>query len=265
MKKKIKWILVISWLIFIFVMSTDLGSSKNTSNILESILSTLNLFNFNYIPAANRLELLNNVNFVIRKSAHVGEYLILALLLVFLVAEYYKKNKKLVFIVLSLCFIYASFDEIHQLFTVNRTGNTKDIVYDFSGAAFGTILCFVAYEKGIKSFALLKNKKPVLEIDIENEEYETFFPLPLRENIIPKINIRKNVLLTENKIPRYNISGTEEPNYYVLKENLLSRVDLKEFETEVTPELKEITITKIDEEDNNITLRESKIPQIKIK
>lgn len=151
-KKIIKWILAILWMIFIFVMSTNIGSASNTIHVLKQITLKIPFIKVENLSTEDKVLLLNMINFILRKSAHVGEYFILSILLVSLVKEYEIKRNKIIFVVISCSFIYATFDEIHQLFVISRTGNTKDVIFDVLGAFFGTLICFISYKKRLRSF-----------------------------------------------------------------------------------------------------------------
>ena len=51
--------------------------------------------------------------------------------------------KRSLLIVLIVCIIYASFDEVHQLFVDGRSGKITDVLIDSIGALIGliTVLC----------------------------------------------------------------------------------------------------------------------------
>lgn len=160
-KKVIKWFLVILWCIFIFTMSTDVGSSSNTSSFLQEFLSQTNFLNFNLWTLEDQNLVLTSINFFIRKGAHIGEYFILAILLVSLIKEYHVQKGKIIFLSLMISFLYASFDELHQMFLLSRTGTFKDVFYDFVGSILGTLICFITYERYIESFKILKKDKKI--------------------------------------------------------------------------------------------------------
>lgn len=139
MKKMIKWILVLIWMMFIFMMSTNVGSNENTIGLFERVLYMLplkidnNLFQF--------------LHFMLRKGAHIFEYFMLGILLISLLKEYKLKRNKIILITLEISFIYACFDEIHQCFVSSRSGNVFDIGYDFVGALFSSFLYYILYKK----------------------------------------------------------------------------------------------------------------------
>ena len=135
MKKKINLTLLILWMIFIFIMSSfNSNDSSSQSGFIVSIL--------NYIFKIDNLELLS---FIIRKLAHITEYLILGILMINCLKDYRIKNLFIVSIL--LCILYSCTDEIHQLFVSGRCGSVIDVMID----SFGIILSISIYK-------LIKNK-----------------------------------------------------------------------------------------------------------
>ena len=66
------WVPAIAWMGFMFALSSDLGSAANTSRFLEPLLRWL-------VPQLSP-EAFALVHGVIRKTAHLTEYAILAIL-----------------------------------------------------------------------------------------------------------------------------------------------------------------------------------------
>lgn len=132
-KNKISLLLVILWMIFIFVMSSfDATSSSNQSNfIVDIITSIINI---------KDTELLS---FIIRKLAHFTEYFILGLLVINFIIRYDKK----IIIAILLCIIYATSDEIHQIFVPGRSCQITDIMIDSLGSIMGIYLCKLIIKK----------------------------------------------------------------------------------------------------------------------
>ncbi len=125
-KKRVSLIILISWMIIIFIMSSfDANASSNQSGIIVNFIS--NLFHINDI------ELLS---FIIRKMAHFVEYFILGILLINCLINY---NKKL-YLSYVIGILYASLDEFHQLFVSGRSGQVRDIIIDVVGLILGIIL-----------------------------------------------------------------------------------------------------------------------------
>ena len=116
------------WTFLIFIMSSfDATESTNQSNFIVNIIT--NIF---------KIENIELLSFIIRKLAHFTEYLILGLL----VANMFTKNNinNLYLISIILCIIYATSDEIHQLFVPGRACQLRDILIDSIGSITGVYL-----------------------------------------------------------------------------------------------------------------------------
>lgn len=124
------------WMFLIFLMSSfNATDSANQSNFIVNIIA--NIFNINNIIL---------LSLIIRKLAHFTEYLILGILVI----NMFTKNnaKKSCLLSILLCIIYATSDEIHQIFTPGRACQIKDILIDSVGSITGVYL-----------FKLLKKRK----------------------------------------------------------------------------------------------------------
>lgn len=132
-KNKISLLLVILWMIFIFVMSSfDATSSSNQSNfIVDIITSIINIKDTGLL------------SLIIRKLAHFTEYFILGILVINFITRYDKK----IIIAILLCIIYATSDEIHQIFVPGRSCQITDIMIDSLGSIMGIYLCKLITKK----------------------------------------------------------------------------------------------------------------------
>ena len=113
-------------MIFIFVMSSfDATSSSNQSNfIVDIITSIINIKDIGLL------------SLIIRKLAHFIEYFILGILVINFITRYHKK----IIIAILLCIIYATSDEIHQIFVPGRSCQIIDIMIDSLGSIMGIYL-----------------------------------------------------------------------------------------------------------------------------
>lgn len=138
----IRWILLIGWMGFIFVMSSQNGEeSSSQSNLV------LQLFNFIGINLTDSLGELATL--VIRKAAHFTEYCILYILF-YNVIEIYIDSRQAVLMSIVCTFLYACSDELHQAFVPGRGPAIKDVIIDTSGGIFG-MLIIKLYKKIRKS------------------------------------------------------------------------------------------------------------------
>ena len=130
-KKILAWILFIGWLLLIFFFSSQNGaSSSGVSNGILKIIEDI----FNISLSAPWCK------FFIRKLGHFSIYLILALITINLVKQYYKITKKEFIIVSIFCLLYAISDEFHQSFVGGRSPQAMDVLIDFCGAILGCLI-----------------------------------------------------------------------------------------------------------------------------
>lgn len=128
------WLPLIAWLTLIFVNSTDLMSAEHTSRIIEPLLRWL------YPTISPRT--MAEVQFYLRKAAHVSEYAILAALLYRALGNTILRGRALLSaaIVLLVCSLYAVTDEFHQSFVPSRTASARDVAIDSAGALIGLLI-----------------------------------------------------------------------------------------------------------------------------
>lgn len=96
----------------------------------------------------------DNLIFLIRKTAHITEYLILGILLINVLKDYNKLSIKLVIITIIFCFTYAISDEVHQLFISNRSGKYTDVLIDTSGSIIGCFIYYLIFKKKINNLKM---------------------------------------------------------------------------------------------------------------
>jgi len=131
-KKLIKWIILILWLGIIFAFSHQANSGEITKNIIADTIE---------VKVEEKTEpTLDIINYIIRKGAHIGEYIILTFIIFSLVSEYTKDNKKIIIFGLLGCILFASFDEFHQYFVPGRTALVTDVFIDLIGAIIALII-----------------------------------------------------------------------------------------------------------------------------
>jgi len=132
------WPLAI-WMLFVFCMSTELGSSDNTGRILLPILR--------WFDPGITLATVEHVHFLVRKAAHVTEYAVLALL-VLRALRILKDipagrwSWSLASVALGIFAVYAATDEIHQMWVPTRGPSVHDVIIDSVGATVGLALAF---------------------------------------------------------------------------------------------------------------------------
>ena len=136
---KPQWVPPVLWAAFIFVMSTDVGSSRNTRGL---ILRTI-AFVYPKLWTLSSTTL-GTIEFAVRKAAHMTEYAILSTLLLraFTIGRRRAGMKPAPTAIIGAWMAsaaWAASDEIHQHFVPSRTASIKDVGWDAVGAAVGVI------------------------------------------------------------------------------------------------------------------------------
>ncbi|MBB5195134.1 VanZ family protein [Anaerocolumna cellulosilytica] len=155
-----KKILLLVWLPAIFMMviifrfssSTGIKSSGLSSNVTDSLFNTMDkIVDLNLTPEAE-LKWKEMIHTPLRKAGHFTEYALLSITVSLPLYIVHKKRGRVLFLyTLSICFLYACTDEIHQLFVPERSGQFTDVLIDSAGACFGCFLFWV--------FLILKNRR----------------------------------------------------------------------------------------------------------
>ena len=129
--KKIKYFIpsiFLMILIFMFSHQTGSESSGLSSQIVLWIQTYL------HIPISE---------FIVRKAAHMSEYALLTLTLIY---GFYKNHypiQKIMIYSLIGTFLYACSDEMHQLFIGGRVGQFTDVLIDTCGGCLTIIFYYV--------------------------------------------------------------------------------------------------------------------------
>jgi VanZ family protein len=140
------WLPVLIWLGFIFIGSTDLMSSEQTSRFLIPFLRWLR-------PGISP-ETLAQIHFLVRKLGHVTEYAVLAMLFWRALRGGMRPKFGIgaVFMAVWLVSaIFAATDEFHQSLVLSRTAAVGDVMIDICGALAGVLICWVLARHRIQS------------------------------------------------------------------------------------------------------------------
>lgn len=132
MRKFIKLLFLLAWSYLIFILSSQPGevSSTLSNGLLLKIaaffrIADINAFLVQYATS-------------IRKLAHFSEYFIFGFLVYITLEEFL--SKKVLFVTLIICILYAISDEYHQMYVVGRVFGALDIFIDSVGAYCGSSL-----------------------------------------------------------------------------------------------------------------------------
>jgi VanZ family protein len=128
-----RWLPVVVWAGFISWFSTDAFSARSTNNYIDPVIRFL----FGDLsPEGFRV-----AHAVVRKSAHFIEYAVLAVLVGrALTPPPLRLPRGALARTIVCCALYASLDELHQLFVPSRGASPWDVGLDTLGATIGALL-----------------------------------------------------------------------------------------------------------------------------
>ena len=136
------WLPPLLWMAVIVGFSTDAGSESHTEHWLLPILREL-------APWATPA-LLEALHWLVRKSAHLSEYAILAAL--WLRAFVRGRNlspRTAGFLALAISVAWAILDELHQSFVPSRTASLADVLVDSAGALIALTVAHVGWRQAV--------------------------------------------------------------------------------------------------------------------
>lgn len=133
-------ILTIATFIAIFVFSGQDGdkSSSTSRNFTRKIVDILPISK--NLEEYKKEELIEESQYVIRKLAHFTIYTIAGINMMGFINTYDMEKKNKLIVVLIIGVIYAISDEIHQMFSGDRTPAIKDVCIDSFGVLFGSFI-----------------------------------------------------------------------------------------------------------------------------
>jgi VanZ family protein len=134
------WLPPVAWMLLIFSASSDTHSYQHSSRFFEPLLRWL----FPQMPPAT----VDAIHHFFRKTVHFTEYAVLALLLWRAIRQPQKNEHRHwrwdeAGLALSVVFLYAASDELHQVFVALRTALVSDVVIDTAGGAAGLLLLWL--------------------------------------------------------------------------------------------------------------------------
>jgi VanZ family protein len=132
-----KWLPVVLWLAFIFVMSTSGFSADNTYSVVRPVLRHL----FPWLTPHQDII----VHKIIRKGAHAFEYFVLGLFLLHALQAGSRREWtwKLSLVALIGVAVWALGDEFHQSFVLTREASVRDVAIDIGGGLLAQ--CVIAF------------------------------------------------------------------------------------------------------------------------
>ncbi len=138
------WLPVVVWAAVIFTGSTGLGASQHSSRLIAPLVRWFH-------PAISD-EALDRVVYAVRKTAHVTEYALLALLVWRALRKPARHDARPwswtpAGLALVAAAAYAATDEFHQTFVPSRQGQWSDVLLDASGSAVALLLLWLVLRR----------------------------------------------------------------------------------------------------------------------
>ena len=133
------WLPPLVWMVLIFSASADTKSYQHSSSLFEPFLHWL----FPQMSQSN----IDFIHHLFRKTGHLTEYALLALLLWRAIRQPQKGDRGSrkwrwdeAGLSLAIVFLYAASDELHQVFVSSRTALVSDVLIDTTGGVIGLLL-----------------------------------------------------------------------------------------------------------------------------
>lgn len=150
LKNIIKLLLVLLWMGVIFSLSSQ--NREDSTKLSDSIINkTINIMYKDKINNIKRNQIIESYTNIVRKLAHIIEYAILGILLFYFLKDYLNISFKLFLLAIIICMIYASTDEIHQIFVSGRGPQVTDVLIDSFGSLMGISVMYLIGVKNEKS------------------------------------------------------------------------------------------------------------------
>lgn len=130
MKKII--LLVLIGVVFMLSSENAKESHARSNNFIEASIGQV--YNLDLLDK-------DTLNYVVRKFAHFSIYFVIGLTTFWYISDKKIKNQKQLFLSLFLLFLFALFDEVHQIYT-GRSFSYKDILIDFSGGLLAIVIYY---------------------------------------------------------------------------------------------------------------------------
>lgn len=143
--KYISWIPAVLLIITIFLYSSKEAETSNDSsmNIAKKVLTLYEKLTNTQVQQQEKMQILDTINHIVRKTAHFCEYALLSISIAFHIFVIGNRKKWLFLLPVFISFLNASLDEIHQIFVPGRAGMVRDVLLDTAGAAAGSLFFYL--------------------------------------------------------------------------------------------------------------------------
>ena len=144
------FLLPLGLMVCIFLLSSQTGTNSNSVSIVlaENVMKVLSA-GYDSLSHCAKVEILQHVNTIIRKTTHFMAYFVLCWLLLVSSSRYIQTIKYNIAIALSVCLVFAISDEVHQYFVIARTAKLTDVFIDISGAFLMATIYYIFHKKKV--------------------------------------------------------------------------------------------------------------------
>lgn len=141
------WVLSLLWMGTIFLLSAQTGEvSQSLSEETARYAFFFLIPGFSGMDQQQQQLLVQSVQFVIRKAAHMGMFAVLGMLLFDALKTPQRPIKGAALRAAIIGSAWAAIDELHQLTVPGRSGQLRDVLIDAVGVAMGVgFLCVLLW------------------------------------------------------------------------------------------------------------------------
>lgn len=137
--------------IFYFSSQTAVQSSGLSSNITEELIKGISHFFNIQEDTAIGTAFFHIIEILVRKSAHMAEYGVLAVTIAYPLSKFKLQGIRLILWSELISALYAATDEFHQLFVPGRSGQLTDVFIDGAGALIGCLLFYLINNRRLRN------------------------------------------------------------------------------------------------------------------
>lgn len=131
--KFVPWVAVVLWMVLIFQLSAQVAGQ---SNQLSREVTKVVVITAQKVAPEAKFDI-RSLNHMVRKHAHFFAYLVFGILVFHALRSSGARGYRGAGLALALCILYATSDEIHQMFVPGRGPGVKDVFIDSAGASVG--------------------------------------------------------------------------------------------------------------------------------
>jgi VanZ family protein len=137
------WLLPLGWMAVILSLSGDTFRDQATASVVRPLLEAL-------LPWASA-HMIDGLHWLIRKSAHMTEYGILATLWFGALTRTTRLTRRgATWVAFVVAVAWAAVDELHQATTTTRSGSASDVGIDATGAAVAAFFTGAGWREALR-------------------------------------------------------------------------------------------------------------------